>query len=76
MKIKSATTGTTAYRFECLDRASIKDCFDRHGVAGLRDLVDALRGDVELIERLADAIEGGEAYDFGRDRICTWWGWG
>jgi len=73
MKLKS---GTTAYSFECLDRASINECFAIGGVAGLRELINNLRDDVDLLAKLADAIEAGESYDFGRDRIRTWWGWG
>jgi hypothetical protein len=74
MKIKTPTA--TTYRFECLDRASIVDCFEKGGTDGLRELVDALRGDLDVLTRLADAVDAGKAYDFRHDRICTWWGWG
>jgi hypothetical protein len=66
----------TAYSFDCLDRNSIEECFTHGRAAGLRRLIDNLRGDIGVLTRLAEAIEAGESYDFGRDRIRTWWGWG
>jgi hypothetical protein len=73
MKIKA---GMTAYNFECLDRASIQECFESGGPARLRELVDQLREDVETLERLTEAIEAGATYRLSHERICTWWGWG
>lgn len=73
MKIKN---GTTAYNFECLERTSIKECFEQGGADSLRELVDKLRSDIDVLVRLAAAIDAGESYDIGRDRIRTWWGWG
>ncbi len=75
-RVKKTKIPTTGYRFECLDGATVKKCFEQSGAMGLRDLVKVLRTDAEMLTRLADAIDSGEAYAFQRDHICTWAGWG
>jgi hypothetical protein len=66
----------TQYTFKLLDERRVHEYFDRAGIAGLRALRSAVQGDLDALERLVDAIEGGECYSVGPDRVHAWWGWG
>ena len=66
----------TQYTFQFLEERRIHRYFDRGGIAGLRAMRAAVQGDLDALERLIDAIEGGESYFVGPDRVRAWWGWG
>lgn len=66
----------TQYTFQLLEERRIHEYFDIAGVEGLRAMRAAVQGDLDSLERLIDAIEGGESYSVEPERVRAWWGWG
>ena len=66
----------TQYEFQFLEERQIHDYFDHGGVEGLQAMKAGVRRDLAELQRLIDAIEGGESYSVGPDRVHAWWGWG